>query len=90
MSSMNGRFATNTSRLKLMERPMATTAVAAAASLPSSLTWNNKLVLNCYTILNRLGIVYVSILMMIKKLVIHCFDALFAVSFTLTTMSCIL
>lgn len=38
MSSRNGRSARNTSRFKLMERPMATTAVAAAASLPSSFT----------------------------------------------------
>lgn len=38
MSSRNGRLAMNTSRSRLMERPMATTAVAAAASLPSSFT----------------------------------------------------
>lgn len=39
MSSRNGRLASNTSRSSLMDRPMATTAVAAAASLPSSFTW---------------------------------------------------
>lgn len=39
MSSRNGREASKTSRFKLMERPMATTAVDAAASLPTSFTW---------------------------------------------------
>lgn len=38
MSSRKGRSAWNTSRLKLMERPTATAAVAAPASLPSSFT----------------------------------------------------
>lgn len=38
MSSRNGLLAWKTSRFRLMERPNATTAVAAAASLPSSFT----------------------------------------------------
>lgn len=42
MSSRNGRFAWKTSRFRLMERPNATTAVAAAASLPSSFTWKPR------------------------------------------------
>lgn len=42
MSSRKGRLAWNTSRLRLMERPTATTAVAAPASLPSSFTWRNS------------------------------------------------
>lgn len=37
----NGRSAINTSRLGLKERPTATTADAAAASLPSSFTWKH-------------------------------------------------
>lgn len=42
MSSRNGRLAWKTSRFGLMERPNATTAVAAAASLPSSFTWKPR------------------------------------------------
>lgn len=42
ISSRNGRLAWKTSRFGLMERPNATTAVAAAASLPSSFTWKPR------------------------------------------------
>lgn len=38
MNSRKGRLTSMTSRCRLMERPEATTAVAAAASLPSSVT----------------------------------------------------
>lgn len=41
MSSRNGRSAVKTSLYGLKERPAATTAVAAAASLPSSFTCNS-------------------------------------------------
>lgn len=42
MSSRNGLLAWKTSRFRLMERPVATAAVAAAASLPSSFTWKPR------------------------------------------------
>lgn len=43
MSRRKGLLATNISRFEFMERPTAITAVAAAASLPSSFTCNSCL-----------------------------------------------